>query len=352
MSVVVVDDAPGNLILMRALLDGLGVKTIAGFSDPNEAMKALWQSRPNLIIVDYVMPHIDGISFIRSVRSIEHLQHTPIIMVTTADLRDVRMDALEAGATDFITRPIELIEFKVRVRNLLQLGEAQAKLNDTAAWLSREVRSKTATLEERERELILRLSRSVEFRDTETGAHVERMAAYAALVAKGLGLDDDYRRTLYLAAPLHDIGKIGVSDSILLKEGALTGEERRAMEKHVRYGEEILSSSTCELIQLAMEIAMHHHERWDGKGYPAGLEGERIPLSGRITAVADVFDALTSERPYKRAWPAEDARAYLVAERGKHFDPACVDAFLGHWEEVLAICFERARPAPILQKAV
>jgi putative two-component system response regulator len=206
-----------------------------------------------------------------------------------------------------------------------------------AAWLAREVAAAVAVIEARERELVTLLMRAAEHRDTDTGDHVARVAAYVSLVAEGLGLLPERCRLLSLASTMHDVGKIGVPDAILLKPGRLTPEERAVMEEHAERGYRILESSTSELIQLAAEIAWTHHERWDGAGYPRQLGGEGIPLSGRIVAVADVFDALVSNRPYKKAWAPEEARNHLVESAGSHFDPACVEAFLSRWDAVLRI---------------
>jgi len=195
----------------------------------------------------------------------------------------------------------------------------------------------TLTIAEREEEIILRLSRAAEFRDSDTGAHIIRMAQYCRILAEGLGMDHNQCRLIYLAAPMHDVGKIGVRDAVLLKAGRLTAEERVEIEKHTLYAEEILSGSSSPLIELGREIAVTHHERWDGAGYPRGLRGHEIPVCGRIAAVADVFDALTSERPYKSAWSTERAREFIAEGSGKQFDPQCVAAFENRWEAVLSV---------------
>ncbi|MDP2803028.1 MAG: HD domain-containing protein, partial [Phreatobacter sp.] len=243
--------------------------------------------------------------------------------------------------TDFILKPIDPAEFKARVRNLMHLADAQTKLRDQAAWLSLEVEKALAMARGREAEIVARLARAAELRDPETGEHLERMSRYSEKIARAMGLDDEFCQRLRIAAPMHDIGKIGVPDSILLKPGPLTPDERSEMEKHAQQGGEILERSSSELIRLAGEIAISHHERYDGSGYPFRLSGEAIPISGRITALADVFDALTSVRPYKAAWPTEQARAYILAERGRHFDPRCVDAMIAVWPDILAIHSDR-----------
>ncbi|MBL8572893.1 MAG: response regulator [Hyphomicrobiaceae bacterium] len=337
MSVIIIDDSPVNVMLMQGLARQVHGGDIHAFTNPLEAMTCMPGEDPDLILVDYMMPEIDGLEVIARLRADPRLVDTPIVMVTTADQRAVRIKALEEGATDFITKPIDATEFKARMRNLLRLKDAARLLRGRADELAREVAKATKELADREEEIILRLSRAAEYRDSETGMHILRMAHYSRIIAEGLGCDPDYVNDLWRAAPMHDVGKIAVPDAILLKPGRFTPEERVEMERHTRFGQEILGGSQAPLIKLASEIAGSHHERWDGKGYPLGLSGTDIPLSGRIAAVADVFDALTSERPYKKPWSLEQARAYLVTERGQHFDPACVDAFFAGWARVLEI---------------
>jgi len=346
MPVMIVDDAETNLLVIKSLVEACGVPGSTTFKSPTEAIDRLDDLAPTLILVDYMMPDLDGIAFIRLVRSRPQFADTPVVMVTTADQRSVRLEALEAGATDFILKPIDPAEFKARFRNLMQLAEAQAKLKDQAAWLSREVHQAMEVARGREAEIVTRLARAAELRDPETGQHLERMSRYSEKIARALALDDEFCERLRIAAPMHDIGKIGIPDSILLKPGPLTPAERLEMQKHAQQGGEILERSTSELIRLAGEIAISHHERFDGSGYPFGLAGEAIPLSGRITSLADVFDALTSVRPYKKAWAPEEARLYILAERGRHFDPACVDAMMAAWDEILAIHASSADPEP------
>jgi response regulator RpfG family c-di-GMP phosphodiesterase len=344
MPVMIVDDAETNLLVIKSLVEACGVPGSTTFKSPTEAIDRLDDLAPTLILVDYMMPDLDGIAFIRLVRSRPRFADTPVVMVTTADQRSVRLEALEAGATDFILKPIDPAEFKARFRNLMQLADAQAKLKDQAAWLSSEVHKAMEVARGREAEIVTRLARAAELRDPETGQHLERMSRYSEKIARALALDDEFCERLRIAAPMHDIGKIGIPDSILLKPGPLTPAERLEMQKHAQQGGEILERSTSELIRLAGEIAISHHERFDGSGYPFGLAGEAIPLSGRITSLADVFDALTSVRPYKKAWAPEEARSYILAERGRHFDPACVDAMMAAWNEILAIHASSADP--------
>ena len=235
------------------------------------------------------------------------------------------------------TSPSIPTELQARVANLLTLRAAQVELADRANWLAREVELATAHLLAREEEIIWRLARAIEYRDGDTGEHVSRVAQISQLIAAGIGLSPQRCRTIYLAAPLHDIGKIGIADAILGKPGKLTPEEVAIMREHVTIGARILENGSSELIRTAELIAQSHHERWDGAGYPDRLSGTDIPVEARVVAIADVFDALCSERPYKTAWPIEKAYAEIVACSGTHFDPACVAAFCAKWPEIEAI---------------
>ena len=337
MAILIVEDNKTNLLLLSSLAESAtGVKTI-GYEDPVEALYWCENNVPELVLVDYRMPHLSGNDFIRLFRQIRGLEDIPIVMVTTENDRDIRQEALSLGATEFIAKPIDSSEFRLRVRNLMALSQAQALLADRAKLLQHEVEKATAEVLHRERELVLRLSRAAEFRDPETGAHINRMAHYSKLIAKRLGLPDEFQNNILEAAPMHDIGKLATPDYILLKPGRLDNEEMTIMRRHAEIGAQILSGSDSSLIQLAEEIAGAHHEKFDGSGYPKGLSGDAIPLSGRIVAVADVFDALTSERPYKRAWQLDDAKQFIVDNTGTHFCPLCAHAFLDAWDEVLAI---------------
>jgi putative two-component system response regulator len=257
--------------------------------------------------------------------------------VTANSDKALRHDALTMGVTDFLNKPVDNIEFTARARNMLALRTSHRQLADRAAWLADEVRLATAAIVSQARETILCLARAAEHRDPETGAHLLRMSHYSCHIARCMGLSVEQQDLLLAAAPMHDIGKVGTPDLILLKPGKLDAEEMAVMRRHAVIGYQVLCASTSPLLQAAAEIAHTHHEKFDGSGYPRGLAGEDIPLSGRIVAVADVFDALTSERPYKAAWSVERARQMVIDGKGSHFDPACVDAFLSDWDEVLAI---------------
>ena len=335
--VLIVDDNEINLTLFEALVGKLGEVESQCFSSASAGLAWAQQHAPDLIIVDYMMPELDGVEFIERLRATPGKDGVPILMITANDQKPVRYRALNAGASDFLTKPIDKVEFLARSSNLLALSEIRRKLDDRAAWLADEVRLATAKIVERERETVIRLAKAAEYRDPETGAHILRMAHYSRLIAQGLGLSEAEQELLLQAAPLHDIGKVGISDAILLKPGRLTPAEFDVMKQHAAYGAEILKDSSSSILQAGASIALGHHEKFDGSGYPAGLSGEAIPIFCRIVAVADVFDALTSARPYKAAWPLEQAATHIRAQSGSHFDPACVAVFFDLWTEVLEI---------------
>jgi len=335
--VLIVDDTEINLILFGALVKKLDNCVPHVFSDPRAGLGWAQENAMDLVIVDYMMPELDGLEFIRLLREMPGNAATPVLMITANDQKQIRYRALDSGANDFLTKPVDKIEFLARAKNMLNLSEARKKLDDRAAWLAEEVRKATAEIVERERETVLRLSKAAEFRDPETGAHILRMAHFSKLIAAGMGLSVDDQDLLLEAAPMHDIGKVGIADKILLKPGRLDHEEFEVMKQHATLGFELLKGSASRVLQAGAEIARGHHEKFDGSGYPAGIKGTDIPIFSRIVAVADVFDALTSERPYKKAWSLEAAVDFLVAGSGSHFDPDCVQAFLNAWDDVLEI---------------
>ncbi|KAB2917436.1 MAG: response regulator [Dechloromonas sp.] len=336
-TVLIIDDSDINLTLIKALVLKLGECQPVLFENPLQALEWCRDHVPDLVIVDYMMPDMDGLRFIAAFRALHGRTEIPILMITANDQKDVRYEALIGGANDYLTKPIDRIEFSARARNMLALRQGQKFLADRARHLAELVDARTREIRDRERELIFRISRAAEFRDPETGAHIQRMAHYSQVIARGLDLDATVQKLILEAAPMHDVGKIGIPDYILLKPGKLTVEEFEVMKGHARLGHELLKDSHSEIMQAGAEIAISHHEKYDGSGYPAGLKGTAIPLFGRIVAVADVFDALTSERPYKKAWALEDALHFLEEGRGAHFDPLCVEAFLAGWDEVISI---------------
>lgn len=337
LAVLLIDDSTTNLAILQSIVKEIpGTNSIA-LTSAAPALEFMRARRFDLVVVDYFMPGINGIEFIAAARKLAGYETVHFVMVTTIDQLYVRNAALEAGAMDFLTKPFDFTELKIRLRNLLSLQLAQRALAERAECLASEVREAVSEIAAREREVIMRLSRAAEFRDTDTGDHLHRVAAITKIIAADLGMTADQCELLALASTMHDVGKIAVSDTILFKQGPLSDEERALIMTHAASGYDILDGSLSPLIQLAAEIAISHHERWDGAGYPANLAGTDIPLSGRIVSVADVFDALTTERPYKKPWPIEKARDYIAENRGKQFDPRCVEAFLREFELIAQV---------------
>lgn len=337
MRILIIDDTQLNITLLQYLIKKIPEYESVAFTDPCKALDWCRDNEPDLVVVDYMMPEMDGIQFTQQFRGFESYKDIPVLMVTANNETTVRHKALISGVTDFLNKPLDNSEFVARARNMLALRQSHKKLMDHAAWLADEVRKATAQIVERERETIFCLARASEFRDPETGAHIVRMAHYSKHIAYVLNLPVDQQDLLLEAAPMHDIGKVGIADAILLKPGRLTEDEFDIMKQHATIGYELLNTSNSPLLKAAAEIAYSHHEKFDGTGYPRGLVGNDIPLFGRIVAVADVFDALTSERPYKKAWTVERALEMLRDGSGTHFDPVCVDAFLNDLDEVMKI---------------
>jgi putative two-component system response regulator len=335
--ILIVDDSRSSLAFLREVVGELGFTGIECMLHPVEALRRAAEVQFDVVLVDNIMPGMDGVELTRRLRARDDYRLVPIIMVTSVDDPHLRVSAVAAGATDFIQKPFDVTELQARVRNLLALRQAQCELADRAQWLSREVEIATRHLVEREEEIIWRLARAIEYRDGDTGEHVSRVAQISRIIAEGIGLEPERCRVIYLAAPLHDIGKIGIADAILSKPGKLSPDELVAMRRHVSIGARILEHGSSEIIRTAELIAQSHHEKWDGTGYPDHLSGLDIPVEARVVAIADVFDALCSVRPYKQAWSIEDAYREIVRLSGTHFDPVCVAAFEARWPEISAL---------------
>jgi putative two-component system response regulator len=337
LNVVLIDDSRSVLLGLSVALGQLEDIVIETYEDPAGAIEACTEKQFDLVLVDYNMPKLTGVDVIVALRSMPSYDLVPIVMITSEAEKRLKVNAIEAGATEFLRKPVDLVELKARVKSLLNLRRAHLELAKRADGLVDVVNAKSVELAASEEEIIWRLARAIEYRDGATGDHVSRVAQISLLIAQDLKLDEDLCRRIYLAAPLHDIGKIGISDGILCKPGRLTESERDIMRQHVEIGVQILGNSTSDLLLVAERIAGGHHEKWDGSGYPKGLSGDQIPLEARIVALADVFDALCSARPYKAAWSLQDALAYVVRESGRHFDPACVVAFNRQWDRIIAV---------------
>ncbi len=336
-TIVLIDDDLINLTLLQYLVKQIEGYLAIAFVKPEDALKWCLKNDYELVIVDYMMPKINGIEFIIKLRGYPKKKEIPMLMVTANDHLNVRYQALEAGATDFLNKPIDKTEFIIRVQNMLLLQSHQHKLADKAQWLNNEVIKATKEIRERETEIVYRLSKAAEYRDPETGGHIKRMSLYSHHIAEQIGLSLAEQELILQAARMHDIGKVGIPDAILLKPARLNASEFALMKEHTTIGYKILSGSSSQLMQMGAEVALGHHEKYDGSGYPYGLKAEKISIYGRIVAVADVFDALVSSRPYKKAWSLEAAVEFLKENVNKHFDPLCVEAFFKDWNKVLEI---------------
>ncbi len=342
MRVSIIEDDPQNLAILVRVVSKMEGVDVHGHRSPQTALDDLRETDVDLVIVDFSMPDMDGLTFLERFRTEPRHASVPVIMITADQNEDLRLKAVEAGVTDFLTKPVIPSELRSRATNLLSLRRVQNTITERAKTLEDEVNAATAHLMQREEEIIWRLGRAIEYRDGDVGDHISRVATIARIIGEELGLSSKILRNLYLAAPLHDVGKIGVPDAILNKPGRLTDEEMRVMRQHVAIGAAILGGSDIDLVQTAADIAESHHEKWDGTGYPRGAKGDAIPLVARITAVADVFDALCSDRPYKRAWSAEQAYAEILRNSGSHFDPQCVAAFERGWSRILPLVVKPA----------
>ncbi len=307
------------------------------FTDGREALHWCSVQKPDLVIVDSFIPEMNNWQFIRRFREIPDKTEIPVLMLTESRTPEIRHQALKNGITDLVNHPVDVVELGLRIRNWLTCRGDKRNLAVQAGALVAEVDKMAAEFLQREQEMIFQLSKAVEYREMETGSHIMRIAYYTHCIAKALGLPENEQNLLLQTAPLHDIGKVGIPDRILQKTGKLNKEEYEIMKHHTTIGYRILLGGSSTLLRTAAEIALTHHERYNGSGYPQGLHGTEIPLQGRIVALADVFDALTTDKRYKKAWKTDDAFEYIVEKSGKHFDPDCVKAFLAEKDSILTI---------------
>ena len=356
---MIVDDEPINVKILQKHLKLAGYTRFITTSDAMSVLDCIRKNPPDVLLLDVMMPGVNGLDLLRQIRGNTSFGYFPILILTASDSDETRFRALELGATDFLGKPVHASELVAESATRLLVKAHHDHLQNYSKELENQVRRRTAELAASRLELIHCLARAAEYRDNETGRHVMRVGRYAGMIARKLELDQNLIQLIEHAAPLHDMGKVGIPDAILLKPGKLTPEEYEVMQKHSLFGkrtfepmsndewrafqthtflgERILGVETSPLIAMAGKIALTHHEKWDGTGYPLGLAGEEIPLAGRITAVADVFDALSSRRPYKPNWPLERRFAVMEEGRGTHFDPAVLDAFIACREEIVQI---------------
>ena len=343
-TVLIVDDTPENLSILGELLQP-AYRVRAANSGQRALQIAYGTPQPDLILLDVMMPEMDGYDVLAELRANPATKQIPVIFVTAMDATEDEEHGLACGAVDYITKPLRPAIVLARIRTHLELKQARDFLKDQNSFLEAEVSRRMGENQLIQEVSIHALARLAETRDPETGNHLRRTQEYVRTLANSLKyhprfadyLDDRTIDALAKSAPLHDIGKVGIPDHILLKPGKLTPEEFEVMKGHARLGFELLNGSGSEIVRAGAEVAISHHEKYDGSGYPHGLQGTKIPIFGRIVAVADVFDALTSERPYKKAWPIEDACKFLEDGRGTHFDPLCVEAFLASKDHILDI---------------
>ena len=335
--ILAVDDNLTNVVLLKKLLEAEGYLHVEGVTDPREVI-GLYQAEPyDLVLLDIRMPHMDGYQVMEGLKAVADGDIPPIMVLTAQTDMDTKLKALAAGAQDFLHKPFDRVEALTRIRNMIEVRLLHKEVREQKNILEQKVQERTQELEDTRMEVVLRLGRAAEYKDNETGLHVVRMSKIAHLLGTAMGMSEADAKLLLHASPMHDIGKIGIPDDVLLKPGKLDADEWEVMKTHCQIGAEILGDHPSPLMQLARLVALTHHEKWDGSGYPKGLAGEQIPLVGRITAVADVFDALTSERPYKKGWPIEDATQFIKDQAGAHFDPEVVQKFCDHLDEIANI---------------
>jgi putative two-component system response regulator len=326
--ILIVDDEKAYVQLLQRFLESAGYRNVQTTTNPHEVPALVESFKPDLILLDLRMPEMDGIEVMKQLEPITSSFYLPILVLTGDITEDAKRRSLSSGARDFLNKPFDLTEVRLRIENLLETRYLHLELRRQNEMLEEHVLERTSELEEVRLEILERLSLAADYRDDATGRHTKRVSELSAQIGRELGLPDDEIDHIRLAASLHDIGKIGIPDLVLLKPGELTAEETALMKTHTTIGAKVLSGSRSRMLQMAETIALAHHERWDGDGYPRGLKGEDIPLVARIVALADVVDALSSDRPYRDAWPREDIAAEIENQSGKQFDPQVVEAYL------------------------
>ena len=368
--IAIVDDEPINIKVVQKHLQHAGYQRFVTTTESTEAVELIRRVLPDVVLLDIMMPHISGLEILEILRKHQDFVDLPVIILTAADNRETKLEALQLGATEFLGKPVDSVELESRLRNVLTVKAHQDRLKNYAWELELEVAIRSTELAQTHAEVVDCLARVGEFRDNETGYHVLRVGAYAETLARQMELDSEIVGRIRQAAALHDIGKVGIPDSVLLKPGKLDSNEFEQMKQHCLCGQRvfsdpsrespdpmlphtsagktILSAGSSPVLQMASTIAYSHHEKWDGTGYPEGLAGEAIPIEARITAVADVFDALTSKRPYKNALSLDESFAILRQERGAHFDPAVIDAFFAVVEEIIRLYHKYAETEEIV----
>lgn len=340
--IMIVDDDPGNIHILERILKWQGYSRIFSITRSTEAVELYRDTRPDILLLDLKMPEMNGLEVLSQLSKIEEDHYIPVLVLTAQQDRVTKLEALKAGAKDFLNKPFDIAEVLLRIDNIIETRLLHNEIRDQNKILEEKVRERTRELRETQLEIINRLGRASEYRDNETGMHIIRMSRLSARLAQALGMNAESCELILHASPMHDVGKIGIPDHILLKPGKLNDAEWEIMRMHPTMGAEMLSGGQSELLQMAELIAITHQERWDGSGYPKGLRGEEIPLEGRIVALCDVFDALTSRRAYKSAFSVEDSVSEIEKQSGKLFDPKLVDVFKSTLPDMLQIIDEFA----------
>ncbi|MEE9257291.1 MAG: HD domain-containing phosphohydrolase [bacterium] len=342
--ILIVDDESANILVLRRMLEVAGYTKVRTTTDSREAAGIYRVFRPDLVLLDLRMPRLNGFEVMEQLNEIEQESYPPILVLTVLNDKPTMLRALKSGAKDFIIKPFDHTEALARIRNMVQMRILQKRIFGQNKILEETVREQTQQLRTTQLQVVRHLGRAVEFRDNETGLHVVRMSLYCSLVGLAMGMGIEACETLLNASPMHDIGKIGIPDRILMKKGKLTQGEWKIMQGHVNIGAEILADHDSELLDMAHRIALTHHERVDGSGYPEGLKGVAIPLEGRVAGVCDVFDALTSERPYKEEWPVKKAMSVIERGKGRQFDADLIDAFRDTLPQILEVKEQYSEP--------
>jgi len=335
--ILVVDDQKLHGFFLKKLLKEAGYENILCIVDPLKVLASTREFVPDLIVLDLIMPQLNGFQIMEQLSDFRSGHYLPIIALAEDRSSEMRLRALESGATDFLSKPYENVEILFRISNLVQTRFLHMAVENQNKDLELKVNDRTKELKDSQLEIIRRLAQAAEFRDNDTGVHIIRMSHFCAKLAEAMGLGEQECDLILSASPLHDVGKIGIPDSILLKPGQLTDEEFEIMKSHTTIGAQLLSESNSPVMKMARLIALTHHERWVGGGYPQKIQGEQIPLVGQICSVCDVFDALTSERPYKKAWPVEEAVEEIKRQKGKQFSPHVVERFLKVLPEIKSL---------------
>lgn len=335
--ILIIDDNPANVQLLEKTLSAEGYTSILSIIDPRKAEKMYTAYNPHLVLLDINMPYFDGYQVMSQFKKVEKDSYIPVLVLTALQDKKTRLRALSEGAQDFLTKPFDKLETITRIDNMLRVRLLHNEVKSQNVILEKKVQERTLELHDTRLEIIHRLGRAAEYRDNETGEHIIRLSHMCSFLSKLIGFSDEKQELLLNATPMHDIGKIGIPDSILLKPGKLDNNEWKIMQTHATIGADLLAGHDSELMLLSRDIALTHHEKWNGTGYPQKRQGTEIPVEGRMTGLIDVFDALTSRRPYKDPYPIEKACAIIREERGEHFDPDLTDIFLDHIDQFVQI---------------